>query len=115
MQYTPKNKHIRTHVLKVDPTDEDSTNVLDRRIKALTSNPVEYWASNTADYKLIPFQNNAIGRDGLTKLIARQNEFLHNTTVISVVHERYCDARFEDDVEIIAEMDTNHRTTDGKL
>jgi len=76
---------MRTNALKVVTTAEDSKVVLDGLITALTKTPREFQSSSTADFKLIPFQDNAIGRDGITELIERQNNYLHKTWAISVM------------------------------
>lgn len=47
----------------------------------------KHQSSLTIDFKVIPFQVNAIGRDGITDLIKRQNNYLHNTFAISVVDD----------------------------
>ena len=60
--------------------------MLNSLIEALTETPVEYAASTTAEFKLIPLQNTAINRDGTEELVVRQNSFLHVTTVTSVVN-----------------------------
>jgi len=71
------NETIRTNALKVVTTENDSQDILGGLIHALTKTPKEYQASSTVDYKLILFQSNAIGRDGITELIERQNKYLH--------------------------------------
>ena len=50
----------------------------------------------TVDFKLITFRDNAIGRDGITELIAWQNNFLHNTVAISVGDSGNGDDHFHD-------------------
>ena len=60
------NQTVRTNALKVVSTEEDAGTVLNGLIEALTNTPQEYTHSTTVDFKLIPFQNNVIGRDGLT-------------------------------------------------
>ena len=60
--------------------------VLNGLIEALTETPIEYATSTTAEFKLIPFQNTAINRDGIEELVVRQNSFLHVTTATSVVN-----------------------------
>lgn len=77
---------IRTQALKVVTIIENSKAVLEGRIEALMDTPDEFHSSNTDAFKLIPFQNHAIGRDGLTKLIKRQNDFLYHTIAMSVVN-----------------------------
>ena len=76
---------IRTNALKVVTTEADSQAILDGLIVALTQTPKEFQTSSTVDFKLIPFRDNAIGRDGITELIERQNSFLHKTCAISVI------------------------------
>ena len=61
-------------------------------------------ASTTAVFKLIPFRNHDISRDGMTELMTRHNDFLHHTVTISVVNGGYCDQRFEDDGMTLVEM-----------
>ena len=46
---------------------ENSKVVLEELIEALTENPDEFSASSTATFKLTPFQNHVIRRDGLTE------------------------------------------------
>ena len=99
-----KNTTITTRALKVVTNDEDCGRVLDGLIEALTTTPKEYLASNTASFELIPFRNHAIGRDGMTELMTRQNDFLHHTVAISVVNGGSCDQRFEDDGMTLVEM-----------
>ena len=84
------NQTVRTNALNVVSIDEDAEAVLNGLIEALTSTPQEYNYLTTVDFKLTPFQNNAIGRDGLTQLITRQNNFLHNSMVTSVVDGGHC-------------------------
>ena len=76
---------MRTNALKVVTTETDSQDVLDGLITALTKTPRDFQSSPTVDFKLIPFQDNAIGRDGITELIERQNNYLHKTWAISVI------------------------------
>ena len=68
---TSKNTTIRTQALKVVMILENNKVVLEGLIEALTETPDEFSVSSTAVFKLIPFQNHAIGRDRLTKLIKR--------------------------------------------
>ena len=82
----------------------DSGRVLDGLIEALTTTPGEFAASTTAAFKLIPFRNHAISKDGMTELMTRQNDFLHHTAAISVVNGGYCDQRFEEDGMTLVEM-----------
>lgn len=78
---------MRTDALKVVTTEDDSQAILDELIKALTQTRKEYQASSTVDFKLTPFQDNAIGREGIADLIERQNNYMHNTFTISVFDE----------------------------
>ena len=110
---TTKNTTITTRALKVVTNDEDCGRVLDGLIDALTTTPKEYLASNTAAFKLIPFRNHAIGRDGMTELMTRQNDFLHHTVAISVVNGGSCDQRFEDDGMTLVEMAMEKKAKDG--
>ena len=73
---TSENTTIRTHVLKVVTVDKDNAAVLDGLIEALIFTSKEFQATITLDFKFIPFQNHTIGRDELTELTTRQNEFL---------------------------------------
>ena len=101
---TSKNTTITTKALKVVTNDADSGRVLDGLIEALTTTPGEFAASTTAAFKLIPFRNHAITKDGMTELMTRQNDFLHHTAAISVVNGGYCDQRFEEDGMTLVEM-----------
>ena len=62
--------------------EEDAYTVMNGLIECLTHTMV--------DFKLIPFQNNVIGRDGITELITCQNNFLHRSMVTSVVDGGDC-------------------------
>ena len=62
----------RTHALKVVTVETDAEAVLQGLIESLTRTPKTYEYSTTVDFKLIPFQNNAIGKDGITELVTRQ-------------------------------------------
>jgi len=80
------NKTMQTNALKVVTTENDSQAILDGLIHGLTKTPKEYQASLTVDYKLILFQKNAIGKDGIAKLVERQSKYLHKTYDISVLN-----------------------------
>ena len=82
---TRDNKTIRTHALKVVTVENDAEAVLNGLIKSLTRTPNTFRYSTTVDFKLVPFQNNAIGTEGITKLITQQNNYLHNTVATSVI------------------------------
>ena len=84
------NEVVRTHALKVVTVPDDAEAVLDGLIESLTRTPNEFKYSTTVDFKLIPFQNNAISRDGLAELFTWQNNFLHNTMATSVVDGGDC-------------------------
>ena len=110
---TSKNTTITTKALKVVTNDADSGRVLDGLIEALTTTPGEFAASTTAAFKLIPFRNHAISKDGMTELMTRQNDFLHHTAAISVVNGGYCDQRFEEDGMTLVEMAMQKKGKDG--
>ena len=76
---------MRNNALNVVTTEADSQDVLEGLIFALTKTPKESQTSSTVDFKLIPFQDNTIGKDGITELTERQNHFLHKTWEISVI------------------------------
>ena len=81
---------IRTHALKVVTVEHDADKVLNGLIESLTRTPKEFQYSTTVDFKLIPFQSNAIGREGITELITCQNNFLHSTVATSVIDGGDC-------------------------
>ena len=62
---------MQTNALKVVTTENDSQAILDGHFHALTKTPKEYQASSIVDYKLISYQDNAIGRDDIAELIER--------------------------------------------
>ena len=99
-------KVMRTNTLKVVTTEEDSQDALDGLIEALTEPQEDFLASLTFNFKLTPFRNNTIERDGITELIARQNTFLHNIVDISVVDCGNGDDLFHDDNKPEGEKDT---------
>lgn len=68
--------------LKVVMTTKDSKAVLSGIIWALT---VKFGTSTMRDFRLVPFQDNAIGGEGLTECITQQNSFLHTAVAILVV------------------------------
>ena len=110
---TSKNQTISTRALTLVTMDQDSTAVFKWFIDALKETPLEFEASNTAGFKLIPFQNHAIGRDGLMELITRQNDFLHHTIVILVVNGGNLSQLFESDALSVLEMAMKQRAQDG--
>jgi len=65
---------MRTNALKAITIAMDSQEVLNGLITALTKTPREFQSSLTVDFKLISFQDNVIGRDGITELIERQKK-----------------------------------------
>ena len=91
---------LRTRALKVVTTAEHSDKILEGLITALTGDPAEEYAdSTTAAFKLIPFQNTAINRDGIEELVRRQNDFLHRTSATSVVNVGTGDESFSSEVD----------------
>ena len=80
--------------MRVNTTQDDGEPVLNGLINALIETPHSFRRSNTRDFKLIPFQDNTIGRDGLTELITQQNELLHSTIAILVVDGGWCNWLF---------------------
>ena len=91
---------LRTRALKVVTTEEHSDTILDGLITALTSDPVDEWASSTtASFKLVPFRNTAISRSGITELIERQKVFLHRTMATSVIFMGTGDEQFTKDID----------------
>ena len=84
------NQTIRTHALKVVTVERDLDTVLNGLINSLTRTFTEFKYSTTVDFKLIPFQNNAISGEGITELFARQNNYLHNTMATWVVDSGDC-------------------------
>jgi hypothetical protein len=100
---------LRTRALKVVTTAEQSDKILEGLITALTGEPVEEFAnSTTAEFKLIPFQNTAINRDGIEELVRRQNDFLHRTSATSVVDMGTGDEKFPSENE-------GNKTDDGNI
>jgi len=69
--------YIKTSALRLVSAFKDIALVLDVLILALTVTPPNFRMSTTWYFKIIPFQDNVIGREGLTQLITRQNDFLH--------------------------------------
>jgi len=84
-------RSIKTSALKVVITSKDSEAALNRLIRALKVNPSEFKNLTMRDFKLIPFQDNVIGREGLTELTTRQNGVLHSTVEILLVDGGWCD------------------------
>jgi len=66
-----KDEIMRTNTLKAVTIATDRQEVLDGLITALTKTPREFQSLSTVDLNLIPFQDNVIGRDGITELIER--------------------------------------------
>ena len=79
---------MRTNVLKAVITAKDSHEVLDGLITVLTKTPRDLQMASTVDFKLIPFQDNAVSWDSNTELIERQKKYLHKTWAISVIDGR---------------------------
>lgn len=76
---------MRTNVSKVFTTKKYGQDILYCIIKALTKTTDKFLSPPTVNFKLIPFRNYAIGRNGIAELIACQKTFLLNTDIISVV------------------------------
>ena len=95
---------MRTHALKVVTTEKGSEAFLNGLIECLTCTPIAFKYSTTVDFKLIPFKNNAIGRDGITELITRQNNFLHNSMATSVVDGGHCRQHIDNEGKSIVEI-----------
>ena len=94
-------------------TEEDAEAVLNGLIECLTRTPTAFKYSTTVDFKLIPFQNHAIGRDGITELITRQNNFLHNSMATSVVDGGNCRQHIDNEGQSIVEICMDARGADG--
>lgn len=92
------------HVLRVVTTEDDSEAALYGLIDTLTCTPLEAKLSTTVYFKVTPFQNNDIGRDGITELITRQNNLLHNTMATSVVDGGNFRQHIENKRRLIAEI-----------
>ena len=99
LSHTTTDGHVlRTRALKVVTTEEHGEAVLEGLIDALTGPvPDEFSDSTTAAFKLVPFNNSAITRDGVAELVERQNDFLHRTTATSVVDMGDGDEWFSDE------------------
>ena len=82
---TTDTQIIRTHALKVVTVENDADKFLNGLIECLTRTPKDSQYSTTVDFKLIPFQSNVIGRDGITELITQHNNLLHSTMAASVI------------------------------
>lgn len=106
------NQTLRNHALKVVTVEEDSDAVLHGLIKALTRASPEFNYSTTVDFKLTPFQHNAIGRHGITQLITRQNNFLHSSMATSVVDWGDC-SQFIDGKGSIREIALGAMSSNG--
>ena len=96
---TIRGEVLRTQALKVATTEKQSDTVLHGLIEALTDTLTEFATSTTTVFKLIPFQNTAINRDGIEELVVRQNSFLHVTTATSVVNRSNGDEIIESKTE----------------
>ena len=107
------NQTVRTHALKVVTVEKDADAVLNGLIAALTRTPTKFRHSTTVDFKLIPFQNNAIGRDGITQLITRQNNYLHSSMATSVVDGGHCRQYFDNEKNSVAGICLDARAKDG--
>lgn len=81
-------------MLKVVTTFKDSEVVLDGIIWELTVTLANFRSSTTRYFKLIPFQDNSIGRERLTELITRKNGFIHSMMASSVVDGGWYDGVF---------------------
>ena len=86
--------------------------MLDGLIEASIVTPKDFQVSRASDFKLAPFQNHVIGRDGLTELLTCLHEFLHNTVVILVVDGWHCETRFEEAGAAIVETVMTSRAKD---
>jgi len=42
--------------------------------------------SNMTDWKLIPFAQNTLSRDQMTELMQKQNQYLHEVHVVSIIN-----------------------------
>ena len=104
---------MRMNALKVVTVEKDSEAVLNDLIEALTRTPTTFCHSNTVDFKLIPFQNNAIKRDGIIELITRHNNSLHNSMAISVVDGGHYIQYFGNEKNSIAGICLDSRAKDG--
>ena len=85
--------------LKLVTTEDQSETILNSLIEVITETLTELATSTTAEFKLIPFQNTAINRDGIQELGVRQNSFLHVTTATSVINGGSGDDLFESKTE----------------
>ena len=91
---------LRTRAMKVVTTEDHSEMIHGGLITALTSNPPEEWeSSTTAAFKLVPFQNSAISRNGIAELIEQQNTFLHLTAATSAIDMGTGDEYFPTDTD----------------
>ena len=95
--------------------EEDSEAVLDGLILALTRTPPEFKYYTMFAFKLTPFQNNAIGRDRITKLINQQTNFLHNSMATSAVDGGDCHQHIENEGKSIVHIFMDVRGKDGML
>ena len=101
---------LQTRALKVVTTAEYSEWVLESLITALTGDVSDEWAnSTTAEFKLIPFQNTAISRNGMAELIEHQNTFIHGTIANSVVNMGTGDENFSTETDGKEYVDGNIR------
>jgi len=66
---------VQTRALKVVIVGEDTEAVLNGLIECLTRTPTEFNLLTTVDFKLNPFQDNAISRDGINEIVTRQITF----------------------------------------
>lgn len=83
--------------------------VLDDLIMTLTGDAWPECANvSMTEFKLIPFQNTAISRNGIAELIERQTTFLHRTTATSVID-------MGDGSELFATTSDGEEQSDGTI
>ena len=87
-----------TKALKFRGNYNANKNIFSNLFECLTKGPSDsnlVLNSNTANFELIPFANNTISSDQTTTLIQKQNDFLHNVKVISVINLGWLEGIFE--------------------
>ena len=90
---------MRTRALKVTSNFSDKEQVYKELMECLAKgdkDPKLSLMSNTNNFKSIPFINKIFTKDQTTRLIKKQNHFLHNTHGISVVNLNLIDGVFEE-------------------
>ena len=109
---TSSDKKIRTRALKVRSNFNDKDKVYKELMECLskgTNDPKLSLMSNTGEFKFIPFGNKIFTNAQITRLMKKQNHFLHNTHGVSVVNLNLIDGVFEEKHKLLNKKKYNSR------